>query len=93
MQDTEASDGREEQDGAAGASGNHVTSAGLRDKKGACEVDVEEVAEHGGVVGFRFDIGASLLQSVSTNNWMKCMHRWTSTRETLRGLTLQFQPS
>lgn len=61
MQDTEAGDGREEQDGATGASGDHVTSAGLRDEKGAREVDVEEVAEHRGVVVFRFDIGALLL--------------------------------
>ena len=58
MQDAEAGNGREEQDGAAGAGGDHVASACLGDEEGTGEVDIEELAEHGGVVGFGFDIGA-----------------------------------
>ena len=58
VQDTEAGDGREEHDGAAGAGGDHVVGAGLGDEEGACEVDVEEVAELARVVGFGSDVGA-----------------------------------
>ena len=58
VQDAEAGDGREEDDGAARASGDHVTAAGLGHDEGARQVDVEEVAELGRVVGFGFDVGA-----------------------------------
>lgn len=37
---------------------DHVSAAGLGKEKGAGEVDVEEPAEHVGIVGFSFDIGA-----------------------------------
>ena len=57
VQDAEAGDGGEEDDGAAGAGGDHVAGAGLGDEEGAGEVDVEESAEHGRVVGFGFDVG------------------------------------
>ena len=60
MQDAEAGDGGEEEDGAAGAGGDHVAGAGLGDEEGAGEVGVEEVAEEGRVVGFRFYVGAFL---------------------------------
>lgn len=58
VQDAGGGDGREEDDGAAGTSGDHVTSASLRDKERARQVDVEEGAEFGGGVGFGFDVGA-----------------------------------
>ena len=58
MQDTETGDGRHEYDGAAGFCRDHVPSASLRDEEGAGEVDVDEFAEHGGVVGFGFDVRA-----------------------------------
>lgn len=60
MQDAEAGDGGEEEDGAAGAGGDHVAGAGLGDEEGAGEVGVEEVAEEGCVVGLRFYVGAFL---------------------------------
>ena len=58
MQDAEAGDGREEDDGAACAGGDHVAGAGLGHEEGARKVDVEEVAELARVVGFGFDVGA-----------------------------------
>ena len=45
VQDAEAGDGGEEEDGAAGAGGDHMAGAGLGDEEGAGEVGVEEVAE------------------------------------------------
>ncbi len=73
MQDTEAGDGREEKDGAAGAGGDHVASAGLGDEEGACEVDVEEFAEQGRVVGFGFDVGACASRELG-GLWRRYMH-------------------
>lgn len=35
-----------------------MAGAGLGDEEGAGEVDVEEVAEHGGAVRFGLDVGA-----------------------------------
>ena len=58
VQDAEAGNGGEEDDGAFGLGGHHVAGAGLGDEEGAGEVDVEQGAEHGGVVGFGFDVGA-----------------------------------
>lgn len=60
VEDAEAGDGGEEDDGAAGAGGDHAAGAGLGDEEGAGEVDVEEGAEGGGVVGFGFDVGTGL---------------------------------
>ena len=58
MQDAEARNGGEEYDGAPGAGGDHVPGAGLGHEERAGQVDVEELAEQGGVVGFGFDVGA-----------------------------------
>ena len=58
VQDAETRDGGEEDDGAAGAGGDHVPGAGLGYEERAGQVDVEELAEQGGVVGFGFDVGA-----------------------------------
>ena len=58
VQDTETRDGGEKDDGAAGAVGDHVPGAGLGYEERAGQVDVEELAEQGGVVGFGFDVGA-----------------------------------
>lgn len=73
VQDARAGDGGDEDDGATAALGfggmlevgvgvgggaDHVAAAGLGDKEGAGEVDVEEAAELGGGVGFGFDVGA-----------------------------------
>ena len=58
VQDAEARDGREEDDGATRAGGDHVAGAGLGHDEGAGEVDVEKAAELGRVVGFCFDVGA-----------------------------------
>lgn len=57
VEDAEAGDGGEEDDGAAGAGRDHAAGAGLGDEEGAREVDVEEGAEGSGVVGFGFDVG------------------------------------
>lgn len=61
MQDAGAGDGRQENDGAAGLGSDHVASAGLGDEERTGEVDVEEIAEHDGVVGFGFDVGACVI--------------------------------
>ena len=58
VQDAETRNGREEYDGAAGAGGDHVPGAGLGHEERAGQVDVEELAEQGGVVRFGFDVGA-----------------------------------
>ena len=58
VQDAETRNGREEHDGAAGAGGDHVPGAGLGHEERAGQVDVEELAEQGGVVGFGFDVRA-----------------------------------
>ena len=58
VQDAEAGDGGEEDDGAAVAGGDHVAGAGLGHDEGARQVGVEEVAELARVVGFGFDVGA-----------------------------------
>ena len=82
MQDAHAGNGREEEDGAAGAGGDHVAGAGLGDEEGPGEVDVEEGAEHGRVIGFRFDVGASVCEQRdfewAENESMQCMDgiRW-----------------
>lgn len=68
MQDAEAGDGGEEDDGAPRAGGDHAAGAGLGDEEGAREVDVEEGAEGGGVVGFGFDVGTGL-------GWAMCGER------------------
>lgn len=60
VQDAEAGNGGEEDDGAPRAGGDHAAGAGLGDEEGAREVDVEEGAEGGGVVGFGFDVGTGL---------------------------------
>lgn len=70
VEDAEAGDGGEEDDGAARrpvsvavavavavAGEYHAAGAGLGDEEGAGEVGVEEGAEEGGVVGFGFDVG------------------------------------
>ena len=68
MQDPAAGDGGEEDDGPAGAGGDHVARAGLGHEEGAREVDVEEGAEHGGVVRFGFDVGALWCTPVSVGS-------------------------
>lgn len=68
MQDPGAGDGGEEDDGPAGAGGDHVARAGLGHEEGAREVDVEEGAEHGGVVRFGFDVGALWCAPVSVGS-------------------------
>lgn len=78
VQDAGAGDGGEEDDGAAGLRTDHVASAGLGDEEGAGEVDVEEVTEQGGVVGFGFDVGALFVRLV-VSDWddleSGCMRR------------------
>ena len=61
MQDAGAGDGGDEDDGATAVVAvvfYHVAGAGLGDEEGTCEVDVEEMAELVGGVGFGFDVGA-----------------------------------
>ena len=48
----------DEDDGAAGALGDHLAAAGLGDEEGAGEVDREEVVPFGVVVFLGFDVGA-----------------------------------
>lgn len=58
MEDAVAGHGGNEDHGSAALVLDHVSAAGLGKKKGTGEVDVEEPAEHVGVVGFSFDVGA-----------------------------------
>lgn len=58
MQHARPGDGGDEDDGAASGA-DHVAAAGLGDEEGTGEVDVEEPAEHGRVVGFGFDVRAA----------------------------------
>ena len=58
MQHPSAGDGRDEDDGSAALGFDHVPTAGLGDEERTREVDVDEAAEHFGVVVFGFDVGA-----------------------------------